>query len=61
MLLSRTLGQPLAVILAMDSADYEIYKAEYARCPWDPYFKQTKDTYMDAPSIDDLERLTNPR
>jgi len=35
----------------MDSTIYEIYKAEYARCPWDQPFKQTKDTYEEAPDL----------
>lgn len=50
-MLSRTLGRSLAQVLEMSSPEYELYKAEFLRCPWDPYFKQTQDEYQEAPDL----------
>lgn len=58
-MLSRTLGVFLPEILDMDSSVYETYKAEYARCPWDQSFKQTKDTYEEAPDLNALMKDKN--
>lgn len=41
----------------MQSADYELYKAEFERCPWDRDFRQTKDEFVEAPSADDLNHF----
>jgi len=35
--------------MEMDCSEYELYKAEYSRCPWDSHFKQTLDHYENSP------------
>ena len=57
-LLSRTLNQPLDVIFDMDVDTYELYKAEFVRCPWDQTFRQTEASYTDTPDSF-LEKISN--